>query len=256
MHRFISLDEWCAATQSLFVLEILSLLLIGVAAGAVTTVAGFGGGLFVTLVLSLVWDPHTALGVAAAALLVGNAHRLWKLRRVIDRDATPSIVVGAVLGGAIGGWVTAGLEATTIRWLLVAVTGLAVARALGWLRLPRSRAVLFPGGFGVGFIAATTGGGGLLLAPLLLAVGLTDVAFLATGTATAVAVHVGRIGSYVSTGLLRPEHATMAVVLAAGLVIGNASGFIMRGWLSAATRERSTWVVLVIGIVLALAGVT
>ena len=237
-------------------LEVLTVFAIGAAAGAVTTVAGFGGGLFVTLVLSLLWDPHTALGVAAAALLVGNGHRLWKLRRLIDRDAAPALVGGALVGAAIGGWVTAGLSATTIRWLLVAVTGLAVGRALGWLRLPRSRSVLAPGGFGVGFIAATTGGGGLLLAPLLLAVGLTDVAFLATGTATAVAVHVGRLGSYVSTGLLRPEHAVMSLVLAAGIVAGNAGGFVMRGWLTLEIRERSTWVVLAIGTALALAGVT
>lgn len=237
-------------------LEALIVLTIGVAAGAVTTVAGFGGGLLVTLLLSLLWDPHTALGVAAAALLVGNGHRLWALRRVIDRESTPAIVVGSVIGAAIGGWVTAGLEAATIRWLLVAVTALAVGRALGWLRLPRSRSVLFPGGFGVGFVAATTGGGGLLLAPLLLAVGLTDVAFLATGTAAAVAVHVGRIGSYASTGLLRPEHTAMALILAVGLVVGNAAGFSMREWFSVAARERSTWVVLIVGIILALAGVT
>ncbi|MEM6992915.1 MAG: hypothetical protein AAF721_20535, partial [Myxococcota bacterium] len=110
------------------------------------------------------------------------------------------------------------------------------------------------GGFGVGFAAATTGGGGLLLAPLMLAVGLTDITFLATGTVVALAVHVGRIGSYAGSGMLGVEHAVMAVALAVGLVLGNALGFRVRGRLSATVRQRSTWGVLAVGVVLAMVG--
>lgn len=236
--------------------ESLIVALVGVAAGAVTTVAGFGGGLLVTLALSLGWGPHTALATAAGALLVGNAHRLIRLRRHVDLRVTTAMAVGAFIGAVLGGLVTAALTADTIRWLLVAVSALAVARALGWLKIPAHRGVLFPGGFGVGFVAATTGGGGLLLAPLMLAVGLTDTAFLATGTVVALAVHVGRVGSYIGSGLLAVDHAWMTAILAVGLVAGNALGFVVRERLTVTTRTRATWFVLAVGLVLAIAGVT
>jgi len=229
--------------------------LVGLAAGGVTTVAGFGGGLLMTLALSLVWGPHEALATAAVALLVGNAHRLLVLHRFVDRTIAPALTAGAFVGAVLGGAVTSALAPGTIRWVLLAVSLLAVARALGWLTLPARRAVLVPGGVGVGFVAATSGGGALLMAPLMLAIGLTDTAFLATGTAVALSVHIGRIGSYAGTGMLGVEHLANAVVLALGMVGGNAAGFAARRRLTPHTRALATWGVLVVGLVLATLGV-
>ena len=58
---------------------------LGIFAGALTTIAGIGGGLVITLVLAAVWEPHLALAVSAPALLLGNVHRLLLLRAEIDR---------------------------------------------------------------------------------------------------------------------------------------------------------------------------
>ena len=229
--------------------------LVGLAAGGVTTVAGFGGGLLMTLVLSLVWGPHEALATAAVALLVGNVHRLVVLHRFVDRSIAPPLAAGAFVGAVLGGAVAAALTPGTIRWVLLAVSLMAVARALGWLVLPPRRAVLVPGGVGIGFVAATSGGGALLMAPLMLAIGLTDTAFLATGTAVALAVHVGRIGAYVGTGMLGGEFLGTAVVLALGMVAGNAAGFAARRRLAPRTRGLATWAVLVVGLLLAGVGV-
>ncbi|MBL4689737.1 MAG: TSUP family transporter, partial [Nannocystaceae bacterium] len=176
------------------------------------------------------------------------------LRAAVDRGMAAPMATGAFIGAAVGGWVTAALSASAIRWLLLGVSALAVARALGWLTIRPRRSILVPGGFGVGFAAATTGGGGLLLAPLMLAVGLTDIAFLATGTVVALAVHIGRVGSYASAGMLGLEHAGMAALLAIGLVLGNALGFRVRDKLTERVRSRATWGVLAVGIVLAMAG--
>ena len=50
--------------------------LLGVLAGALTTVAGLGGGMLLIYALAALGDPHVALAATAPALLVGNLHRL------------------------------------------------------------------------------------------------------------------------------------------------------------------------------------
>src|SRR5688572_1452872 len=55
--------------------------LLGIAAGFLTTVAGMGGGLLLVTALAVVWGPHVALPVTSLALLVGNLHRLALYRR-------------------------------------------------------------------------------------------------------------------------------------------------------------------------------
>ena len=45
---------------------------LGIAAGLITTVSGFGGGMLLVSVLALVWDPLSALTVTSVALLIGN----------------------------------------------------------------------------------------------------------------------------------------------------------------------------------------
>lgn len=228
--------------------------LVGVVAGAMTTITGTGGGLFITLVLSLVWGPHAALATGATALLVGNLHRLWTLRHSLETRVMPVLAVGGLVGAAIGGLVTAAASPATIRWLLVAVTILAAVKAAGWVRFELSRAALVPGGLAVGFVSATTGGGGLLLAPLMLTAGLRDLAFLSTGTTVAISLHVGAVGSYASAGMLDGRTFVMAAALAVGIVAGNETGFRVRPKIPERWREASTWIVLVSGLVLALAG--
>src|SRR5690606_16448025 len=131
-----------------------------------------GGGVLLTLALSVAVDPRTALAVVAPALLLGNLHRLWMLRASVDRR-TAAVVGGPALAGAIaGGAITAALPEGVIRWVMLGIAALAVARERGWLSRTVPRAWLVPLGVFVGFVTATSGGGGLVLAPMLLATGL------------------------------------------------------------------------------------
>src|SRR5688500_17574585 len=83
--------------------------MLGLAAGALTTVSGMGGGLLVVFVLSLVIGPKAALVVSAAALLVGNVHRGWLYRADVDRDVVRRMLIGLVPGTLLGAWLAAGL---------------------------------------------------------------------------------------------------------------------------------------------------
>ena len=227
---------------------------LGIAAGLVSTIAGIGGGLLITVVLAAVWDPHAALAVTAPALLLGTGHRMWLFRRHLVPAAARRMVVGAVVGAAIGGLVTAAMPGAVIRWLLLGVTVIAVAREQGWVRIPLGRSWLTGGGAVVGFVTAPTGGGGLILAPLMLAADLRGKTLVATGAMVACSIHVARIAGYASTGMFGPADLPDALLLGAAIVAGNGIGRWLRPRLGEKTCHAATWVALTGGLLVAAVG--
>jgi uncharacterized membrane protein YfcA len=228
---------------------------LGVVAGALTTIAGIGGGLVITLVLAVAWEPHAALAVSAPALLMGNAHRLWLLRAEVDRRAAVLLAGPALVGALVGGLVAAALPDAVLRWLLIVVTVLAILRELGYAWLPSARPWLVGGGVLVGITTATSGAGGLLLAPLMLAAGLRGLPFIATGAVVGTTMHVAQGIAFGSTGMLGPEQLPVALVLGVAILAGNVAGRRLRPRLGERASHRLTWGTLLAGIVLAVAGV-
>lgn len=228
---------------------------LGLVAGALTTVAGVGGGVLLTLVLSVVAGPHAALAIVAPPLLLGNVHRLWLMRRDVDRSIALRLGLPAGIGALLGGAVAAALPAESIRWVMLGIAALAIARELGLLTQRVPRAWLLPGGVLVGVLSATSGGGGLVLAPLLLATGLRGAAFVATGAVVASAIHVGRISAYGTTGLLGVELLPAIALLGAAILVGNTIGLLARARIPEPLAHRITWLTLLASIVIALLGV-
>jgi uncharacterized protein len=227
---------------------------LGVLAGMLTTVAGIGGGLVITLVLAAAWEPHAALAVAAPALLLGNVHRLWLHRAEVDRSAALLLAGPALVGALAGGLVAAALPEATLRWLLLVVTVLALLRELGVGWLPRARPWLVGGGVLVGVTTATSGAGGLLLAPLMLGAGLRGLPFIATGAVVGTSMHVAQSLAFGSTGMLGPRQLPVALALGAAILLGNVAGRKLRPRLGERTSHRLTWGTLLAGLLLALAG--
>ncbi len=228
---------------------------LGVVAGALTTIAGIGGGLVITLVLAVAWEPHAALAVSAPALLMGNVHRLWLLRAEVDRTTALLLAGPALAGALVGGFVAAVLPDPVLRWLLIVVTGLAILRELGYAWLPSARPWLVGGGVLVGITTATSGAGGLLLAPLMLAAGLRGLPFIATGAVVGTTMHVAQSIAFGGTGMLGPHELPVALVLGVAILAGNVAGRRLRPRLGERASHRLTWGTLVGGIVLAVAGV-
>lgn len=228
---------------------------LGLVAGVLTTVAGIGGGLVITLVLAAAWDPHRALAVAAPALLLGNVHRLWLMWPHVDRRAALALALPALVGSAVGGLLTAAIPAPVIRWLLLLVTALALVRERGWLWLPSGRGWLWGGGVVVGVVGATTGGGGLVLAPLMLMAGLRGVAFVATVAVVGTTMNLAQSLAYAATGMLIAAQLPVALALGAAILAGNVSGRWLRPRLGETACHRLTWASLLGGLALALLGV-
>lgn len=232
-----------------------ALFALGTLAGALTTVAGLGGGLLLLVSLSLWMNPLAALAVTTPALLIGNLHRSWVFRARVQWPIVRAFALGAVPGAALGSLAAAAVPLVVVNGLMLIVTLLSLARALGKLQLAPPRGAFTPAGFLIGGLTGSAGGAGVLVAPLFLSAGLVGETYSGTIAAAAVAMHLGRIAGYGAGGLLTRELWLWAALLAAAVVLGNAVGRRARRWTERLPEGLIEHVTLVICTLLAVAGV-
>jgi uncharacterized protein len=227
---------------------------VGLAAGALSTIAGLGGGILVVLFLSVLVDPRTALVASAPALLAGNVHRMWLFRHALEKKIALSFIAGAVPGALLGSLAVVVLPDGALAWILFAVSLCAAAREVGWIRWTPKPTALAPAGFGAGTIAATSGGG-ILVYPVLIAAGVKGDTLIATAAATAVAFHMTRLIGYGIGGLVHVDVLPQIALLIVGLCAGNIAGRKLRERMSDRAMMRASYAVLAVMIALAAAGV-
>ena len=239
------------------------LLTLGLTAGAVSTLAGLGGGLMLTLALATLWDPTRALATAAPALLMGNVHRVALFRRHFDRRLVTPFVVGAVPGALVGGFAAVALPEGVLRGIILTTALIAVGHELHG----RRRETAWPepppwaiaaASFVAGGVTATSGGGGLLLGPLLLAAGARGERFLVSASAIAISMHATRLGAYGASDAVSTRTFLDAAVVGLAILAGNAGARRLRGPLGLAGESPRgtalTYAVLGVAITLAVVG--
>jgi uncharacterized membrane protein YfcA len=204
--------------------RLLAFPLIGLVAGVLTTIAGQGGGLLLLLACSAMIGPHAALAVTAPALLLGNLHRSVLLQSHVDRPVALRVICGAVPGALGGGLLVGVTPAWALRVLLIGISAIAVAKALGLVRFRVPRGALVPAGVAIGAMTGTSGGAGVLFAPVLLSAGLTGRGFVATSSSIALFTHVGRVVGYAGLGLFSRGLVIPTAEVAVAIFVGNALG--------------------------------
>jgi uncharacterized membrane protein YfcA len=227
---------------------------LGLIAGSMTTIAGVGGGVVLTLALAPILGAHVALAVTALPLVLGNAHRLVAFRAHVDRKIVGALALGIVPGVIVGAALVNALSERQVQILLALALGLAIVRELGWLRLRPRAGLLVPGGFALGFASAAAGGGGLIAGPLVLAAGLRGDAFVAAAAAVGVVVNVARVVAYYAGGMLELGDLPLGLVLAAAIIAGNVLGERVRSHLGAKALHRASWAVIAICVCLTVSG--
>lgn len=237
-------------------MEVIVLAALGLAAGALTSLAGQGGGLFLLIACSAAYGPRAALTMTAPALLLGNLHRAWLYRRSVDRPIAWRMTLGGLPGALLGGLVAGAMPDGVFDVVLVAMTALAIAKALGWIRFSVPRGALAPAGFGIGAMTGTAGGAGVLLAPVLLSSGLSGATYVGTSSVVAVVTHLGRVAAYGSVGLFANGGARIALTaatLALAIFAGNSLAERIRPRLSTRAATRIEYVTLLVCVALSVA---
>lgn len=227
----------------------------GLGAGALSMLAGQGGGLLALLALSASLGPREALVLTAPGLAVANLHRAALFRRAIDRAVLRRMFAPMLASSIAVGALAARAPDPLLRALLVIVTMFALARALGAIDVAVPPAILAPTGAAIGAFGACSGGAGLLLVPALVSIGLEGEALIGTTQTLALALNGGRLIGYGAGGSLSASLIPYALAMTLALLVGNVLGQRLRRRLIASHLRRVELTTMVVATTLAALGV-
>lgn len=207
-------------------MEWVFILAIGVVAGVLGGVVGFGASIMLLPVIVWAFGPKEAIPIMAIGALMANASRAavwwreidWKLNGVYCATAVPGAIIGArtllsldagMIEATLGAFLLASIPAR--RWL--------IARGFR-MTLPGMAVVGGVIGFLTGLVAST----GPLNTPFFLAYGLTKGAFVANEAVGSAAISLTKTLTFHTFGVLS------AATLGRGLAVG--SSLMVGSWIS------------------------
>jgi uncharacterized membrane protein YfcA len=221
-------------------MSVILIVLVALAASALTLISGFGLGTLLLPVFALFFPVDVAIGMTAIVHVLNNIFKmslLWRdvNRKVLLRFGVPGILgafVGARVMLLLGDLTPVNMGGLAIQPLSAAVGLLMIFFALtelfpNLLRINLKDGFLIVGGLLSGFFGGLSGHQGALRSTFLIKLGLTKEAYIATGVGIALLVDFTRIPVYISRyagATLQNEWPTvLAATLAAfvGALIGK-----------------------------------
>jgi uncharacterized membrane protein YfcA len=201
--------------------------IVGMVAGAIAAVAGFGIGSLLTPLLALQTGTKVAVAAVSIPHLLGTLLRFWLLRRHIDRHVLWSFGLTSAAGGLVGALLHSRADNPVLTLVFAGLLILAGAMGLTGLahRLEfRGVAAWVAGAFSGGFGGLVGNQGGIRSAAML-GLKVPRDAFVATATAIALMVDGARVPVYVVTGSRDLWQAWPLIAAAAGgVLVGTVLG--------------------------------
>ena len=229
----------------------LLLLAIGLLAGVIASVSGFGIGSLLTPALALAVDARLAVALAALPHAAGTLQRFWLLRRDLDRRVFGGFGVASAFGGLAGAVLQTRAPARALGvvfgvLLLMAgtfeLTG--VVRKVRW-----SRGAAWVAGTLSGALGGLVGNQGGVRTAAMLGFEVAPAAFVATATAAALLVDAARLPVYLATqGPSIWAEWRLLVPATVGVVAGTALGTrLLRGLAPPTFRRAVAGLLLALG---------
>ena len=197
-------------------LTLILLLLLGLLAGTVGGIIGFGSSIILMPALVLIYGPRTAVPIMAVAALIANASRVAIWWREVDWRACAAYSLTAIPAAALG----ARTLVTIPQRLADGVLGaffLLMIPVRRWMTRKQFRIGLVQlavAGLVIGYVTGIVVSTGPINTPFFLAYGLSKGAFIGTEA-------LGSLGMYVSKALtFRTLGALSNAVIVQGLIIG------------------------------------
>jgi uncharacterized membrane protein YfcA len=192
---------------------------------AVSAVAGFGGGVLLLPVFIGAFGLRVAVPVLTLTQLVSNGSRVWVNRHELRWRLVGWFAAGAVPSAAAGGLLLTRAPVADLQRLL----GAFLVAVVVWRRVrPTPGAPPDPAFAGIGAASglgsALLGSVGPFTAPFFLAAGLTRAAYIGTEAASALTMHVAKLGAYGAGRLLTREVVLLGLALTPATLLGTAVG--------------------------------
>jgi len=168
-----------------------------------SAVAGFGGGVLLLPVFTALFGLRVAVPMLTLTQLSSNGSRVWLNRGELHWRLVGWFALGAVPLAVAGGLLLAHAPLGWLKRLL----GVFLIGVVVWRRVnphPRKPAdhVFVGVGAASGLGSALLGSVGPLTAPFFLAYGLTRAAYIGTEAASAITMHIAKLGAYGAGDLL------------------------------------------------------
>jgi len=200
---------------------------VAVVAGMVASVAGFGIGSLLTPVLAFQVGTKLAVSLVALPHVVGTALRLWILRAHVDRRVLLNFGITSAVCGLVGAvlhaFATSILLSRVFGGLLVLAGVSSLIGLMERLHLPRWAAWVAGGLSGI--FGGLVGNQGSIRSAALLGFHVPRDAFVATATAIALLVDMGRVPVYLGTqGPSILQHWPQVVIGIVGVTAGTLIG--------------------------------
>jgi uncharacterized protein len=210
----------------------IAILALGLAAGTVGGVVGFGSSIMLMPILMVAFGPKEAVPIMAIAALLANLSRVAVWWREIDWRANAVYCATAIPAAAIGARTLLKLEPRLVEAFL-GLLFIAMVPIRRWLMARGLRIALWHlsiVGAGIGFLSGMVASTGPINTPFFLAYGLVKGAYLATEALGSMAVGITKTIVFQRFDALPPETALRGMIVGASVMAGSwvARGFVLR----------------------------
>jgi uncharacterized protein len=202
---------------------------VALAASTITAVAGVGGAIVLSFVLTPLLGVGALVQTISVAMIVNNITKIQVFAKGIDWGQCAFVSACAAPGCILGSLIYSRLDehaiTIVIGFFLIALVAAKRVMPTEFGIWPRP--VVAVSAFVYGILAGTTIGGGILLLPILMGTGLTGMALIGTDAAVGLAMHIVKTIVFGSTKVLTAHYAMVGALIGLVMIPG---AFIAR-WL-------------------------
>ena len=204
---------------------------VALLASTVTAIAGVGGAIVLSFVLTPLLGVAALVQTISVAMIVNNITKVQVFSKGIDWKSCAFVAGCAAPGCAIGSLIYSQLDERAITIILgVFLVAMVVMKRV----MPADfgiwpRPLVAGSAFVYGILAGTTIGGGIMLLPILMGTGLTGMALIGTDAAVGLAMHIVKTIVFGSTRVLTAQYAMIGILIGLVMIPG---AFIARWILS------------------------
>ena len=198
-------------------MDFLFVLVVGLVAGTISGIVGFGSSIMLMPVLVISYGPLKAVPIMAIAAMMANLSRIVVWWREVDWRACLAYSVTGIPAAALGARTLLVLPPRLVDGAL-GVFFILMVPIRRWLAAREIKLGLWhlaAVGAGVGYLTGIVVSTGPITAPVFLAYGLVKGAFLATEAAGSLAVYLSKAIVFRRFGALPTD------VLVQGLIVGS-----------------------------------
>ncbi len=204
-------------------MEWIVVLAIGLVAGTVGGIVGFGTSIMLLPPLMLVFGPREAVPMMSIVALMANASRVAVWWREVDWRACAAYSAAGIPGAALGATTLLHLPAGAVE-LALGVFFIVMIPIRRWLHDAGIRARLWHlalVGAAIGYLTGIVVSTGPINTPWFLAYGLTRGAFLSTEAMASLAVYASKALTFNQLGALDWEIAARGAIVGTSVTAGS-----------------------------------